>query len=182
MPCGEPSGLQKMNSVEGHEETPQDGGILRWEGHSPEGVLKFRLRFSTGYEEKPPERGERETEKEMGASAVGSCRRNVKEGLVEVRWCRAGGRELVQLPIDRSPLVSCRQCYCGPPLCSQHQRTGLTCRAQCTASWWCCSAAWLPGSCPTSCTGSTTCCRTVAWILAPSTNEWNTLPASPKSP
>lgn len=57
MPCGEPSGLQKMNSVEGHEETPQDGGILRWEGHSPEGVLKFRLRFSTGYEEKPPEGG-----------------------------------------------------------------------------------------------------------------------------
>ncbi|XP_075807507.1 protein mab-21-like 4 isoform X3 [Microtus pennsylvanicus] len=75
-----------------------------------------------------------------------------------------------------------RQCCCGPLCSSQHPRTGWTCRAPCTVCWWCCSAAWLPGTCPTSCTRSTTCCRTAAWTSAPSTNTWNTSPASPRSP
>lgn len=46
-----PFGLRRMNSVEGHEETPG----MEEPSDSTEGVLKFR--FSTGWEEKP--RGER---------------------------------------------------------------------------------------------------------------------------
>lgn len=75
----------------------------------------------------------------MGAARMGRALRDVEEGLLEVSQCRAGrqvgGGELVQPHIDRSDLVSCRQCCCGPRRCSQHQRTGQTCRAQCTASW-----------------------------------------------
>lgn len=44
--CG-PFGLQRMSSVEGHEETPG----MEEPSDSTEGVLKFR--FSTGWEEKP---------------------------------------------------------------------------------------------------------------------------------
>ncbi|XP_014402235.1 PREDICTED: uncharacterized protein C2orf54 homolog isoform X2 [Myotis brandtii] len=75
-----------------------------------------------------------------------------------------------------------RLCCSGPRCSSRRPRTGRSCRALCTACSWCCCAAWPPGTCPTSSTPSTTCCRTPAWTSMPSTSAWSTSPASPRRP